>query len=44
MRLPLTGGTVRDLRNGTLTTAEPGDNIKIQTCINAAAGDCQLAI
>ncbi len=40
----LTGGTVRDLRTGNLTTAEPGDAIVIQTCINAAASDCQLTL
>jgi ferredoxin-NADP reductase len=42
--LPLREGSVRDLRNGSLTTAVPGESgdIKIQTCINAAAGDCQL--
>jgi ferredoxin-NADP reductase len=42
--LPLREGSVRDLRNGALTTAVPGESgdIKIQTCINAAAGDCHL--
>jgi ferredoxin-NADP reductase len=42
--LPLREGSVRDLRNGELTTAIPGESgdIKIQTCINAAAGDCHL--
>jgi ferredoxin-NADP reductase len=40
--LPLRSGTVRDLRNGELTTAAPGDGVIIQTCINAAAGDCQI--
>ncbi len=40
----LTGGTVRDLRSGVLTTAEAGDSIVIQTCINAAASDCQLTL
>jgi hypothetical protein len=33
---------VRDLRSGTLTTAAPGDGVKIQTCISAAAGPCTL--
>ncbi|MCW2757119.1 MAG: Oxidoreductase FAD-binding domain protein [Nocardioidaceae bacterium] len=42
--LPLKEGSVRDLRNGEITTAEPGDNVKIQTCINAAAGPCDLDI
>jgi stearoyl-CoA 9-desaturase NADPH oxidoreductase len=42
--LPLKEGSVRDLRNGALTTAVPGEGtpIKIQTCIHAAAGDCHL--
>jgi stearoyl-CoA 9-desaturase NADPH oxidoreductase len=44
--LPLRSGTVRDLRNGALTTAVPGETgpagLPIQTCINAAAGDCTL--
>ncbi len=42
--LPLREGSVRDLRNGDITTAIPGESgdIKIQTCINAAAGPCRL--
>ena len=40
--LPLREGAVRDLRDGQLTVAEPGDSIPIQTCINAAAGDCRI--
>ena len=42
--LPMTEGTVRDLRNGEITTAVPGESgaIKIQTCIHAAAGACHL--
>jgi len=40
--LPLREGTVRDLRNGEITTAVPGDGVIIQTCINAAAGDCHI--
>ena len=40
--LPLREGAVRDLRNGQLTTAAPGDGVIIQTCINAAAGACHL--
>ena len=40
--LPLREGAVRDLRNGAITTASPGDGVIIQTCINAVAGDCQL--
>ncbi|ABL83978.1 Oxidoreductase FAD-binding domain protein [Nocardioides sp. JS614] len=40
--LPLREGAVRDLRNGQLTTAAPGDGVIIQTCINAVAGECHL--
>jgi ferredoxin-NADP reductase len=42
--LPLREGSVRDLRTGAVTTAVPGESgdIKVQTCINAAAGDCRL--
>jgi stearoyl-CoA 9-desaturase NADPH oxidoreductase len=42
--LPLSEGSVRDLRNGEITTAVPGESgaIKVQTCINAAAGPCRL--
>ncbi len=40
--LPLQEGVVRDLRNGEITTATPGDGVNIQTCISAAAGDCHL--
>ncbi|MEJ7794495.1 MAG: ferredoxin reductase [Nocardioides sp.] len=42
--LPMTEGSVRDLRNGQITTAVPGESgaIKIQTCISAAAGACHL--
>jgi hypothetical protein len=42
--IPLKEGSVRDLRNGQVTTAEPGDGVKIQTCISAAAGPCHLDI
>jgi stearoyl-CoA 9-desaturase NADPH oxidoreductase len=35
-------GAVRDLRDGQLTVAEPGDDIGIQTCISAAAGPCRI--
>lgn len=38
--LPLREGAVRDLRNGAITTAAPGDGVIVQTCINAAAGPC----
>ena len=44
--LPLKEGTVRDLRNGEITTVTAGETdpagVKIQTCINAAAGPCTL--
>lgn len=44
--LPMKSGVVRDLRNGELTVAVPGethpDGVKIQTCISAAAGDCHI--
>ncbi len=44
--LPLVEGSVRDLRNGEVTTAVPGETnpggIKVQTCISAAAGACRL--
>ena len=42
--LPLRQGTVRDLRSGDIPPAEPGDGVKIQTCISAAAGACELDI
>ncbi|GAB2698144.1 ferredoxin reductase [Thalassiella azotivora] len=37
-------GAVRDLRSGDLTTAVPEDGIRIQTCVSAAAGPCQVEI
>src|SRR3954447_13550475 len=40
--LPLREGAVRDLRNGEITTAAPGDGVLIQTCISAAAGACSI--
>ena len=44
--LPLREGVVRDLRNGELTAAVPGETglggVRIQTCINAAAGPCEI--
>jgi stearoyl-CoA 9-desaturase NADPH oxidoreductase len=44
--LPMTEGAVRDLRNGEVTTAVPGETgpggVPIQTCINAAAGACHI--
>ncbi|HEU5033515.1 MAG TPA: ferredoxin reductase [Mycobacteriales bacterium] len=40
--VPLREGAVRDLRTGDLTTAVPGDGVRVQTCVSAAAGACQL--
>jgi stearoyl-CoA 9-desaturase NADPH oxidoreductase len=44
--VPMREGVVRDLRTGELTTAVPGETagggVRIQTCINAAAGPCHL--
>ncbi|WP_341924672.1 ferredoxin reductase [Nocardioides psychrotolerans] len=40
--LPLREGAVRDLRNGAITVAAPGDGVAIQTCISAAAGACHI--
>jgi ferredoxin len=42
--LPLKEGAVRDLRDGTVTTAAPGDGVLVQTCVSAAAGPCQLDV
>lgn len=44
--LPMREGAVRDLRNGAITTATPGETdnggVPIQTCISAAAGPCHI--
>ncbi len=40
--VPLKEGAVRDLRNGDLTIAAKGDGIRIQTCVSAAAGHCEI--
>jgi ferredoxin-NADP reductase len=40
--LPLREGSVRDLRTGAITSAVEGDGVRIQTCINAAAGSCRI--
>ena len=44
--LPMREGAVRDLRNGEITTASPGETgiggVPIQTCISAAAGACVI--
>jgi stearoyl-CoA 9-desaturase NADPH oxidoreductase len=39
---PLRRGAVRDLRTGELTTAAEGDDVMVQTCVSAAAGDCAV--
>jgi ferredoxin-NADP reductase len=41
-QVPLRQGAVRDLRTGELTTAMPGDGVRIQTCVSAAAGACEI--
>jgi ferredoxin-NADP reductase len=41
---PLRRGAVRDMRNGAITTASPGDGVVIQTCISAAAGPCDIEL
>ena len=35
-------GAIRDLRTGEITIAEPGDDLAVQTCVNAVAGSCDL--
>lgn len=40
--VPLREGAVRDLRTGDVTSAAPGDNVQIQTCVSAAAGSCDI--
>jgi hypothetical protein len=40
--LPMTGGAVRDLRDGRLTTVTEGEVVPVQTCVSAAAGPCHL--
>ena len=41
--LPMTDGSVRDLRTGELTTTTPDDPaVKVQTCISAVAGACTI--
>lgn len=41
---PLREGAVRDLRNGQITTAAPGDGVLVQTCVSAAAGRCEIEL
>jgi ferredoxin-NADP reductase len=42
--IPMTDGAVRDLRNGAITTAIPGETgaVPVQTCVTAAAGPCHF--
>jgi len=40
--VPLREGVVRDLRDGQLTVAAAGDSIRIQTCVSAATGRCEI--
>ena len=44
--IPMREGAVRDLRNGAITRAVPGETdpagVPIQTCISAAAGACHV--
>jgi ferredoxin-NADP reductase len=40
--VPLRSGAVRDLRDGAVTTAAEGDGVRIQTCVSAAAGTCDI--
>jgi hypothetical protein len=44
--LTLVSGRVRDLRNGALTVAVPGETdpagVPIQTCVSAPAGACSV--
>jgi ferredoxin-NADP reductase len=42
--LPLREGAVRDLRDGRVTTAAPGDGVLVQTCVSAAAGPCDVDV
>jgi len=35
-------GAIRDLRTGEITVVEPGDELPVQTCVNAVAGSCDL--
>ncbi len=42
--VPLREGSVRDLRDGAVTTAAPGDGVLIQTCVSAAAGACDIEL
>lgn len=37
-------GAVRDLRSGEITSGEDGENVKIQTCVTAVAGRCDIEL
>jgi len=37
-------GAVRDLRTGDITTGEDGEDVRIQTCVSAAAGRCDIVL
>ena len=37
-------GAMRDLRTGDVTVVEPGDELPVQTCINAVAGSCDIEL
>ena len=37
-------GAVRDLRTGDITLVEPGDELPVQTCVNAVAGSCDIEL
>jgi len=42
--VPLRAGSVRDLRYGDVTTANQDDDVRIQTCVSAAAGPCEIEL
>lgn len=42
--VPLRSGSVRDVRTGELRTPDEGHPLPVQTCINVAAGDCELDV
>ncbi|MGL5818233.1 MAG: ferredoxin reductase [Phycicoccus sp.] len=37
-------GAVRDLRTGEVTAGELGDDLRVQTCVNAVAGSCEIEL
>jgi ferredoxin-NADP reductase len=42
--VPLRSGAVRDLRDGSVTTAVEGDGVLVQTCVSAVAGACDIEL